>query len=283
MAYIAENRAQIREHIGRLMHGPNYLSTVVATVGANYVTALKAARFGTDHYSGDAISFIDGPAIGTTTYISASEPGTGKLTMLPVPSVMPVVGNKFEVWPEDTDIDSVNDAINMAILDVQHLAMQATVLVGPTFDGERKRVTIPENWNMISRLTYEYGGFKYKLRPRDPRDPMPWDQLEPQTFDVEGNGIVIWASVPSSATNVRLIGYATPSLLTDDTTTVPIRSDFLVYKAASILSQDSMAGELLDPEGSARRATFWAQQAEAKKREMNMQVLSNTTRLEEAL
>lgn len=281
--YVQENRAQIRAHIGRLMHGPRFLKDVVAVVGANYVDAIKATRFGTDHYSGAAISFIDGPALGLTTYVSTSEPGTGRLTMAPVPATLPLVGNTLEVWPEDTDIEAVNEAINMAILDVQHLAASAVVQTSPTIDAERKRITIPATWNMVSRLTYEYGGFKYKLRPRDPRDRMPWDQLEPETFDIEGSTILVWGSIPASATNLRLVGYASASLLANDVTTTPIRSDFLVYKAASILAQDTIAAELLDPEGSIRRATFWAQQAESKKREMNMQVLANTVRLEEAL
>jgi hypothetical protein len=265
------------------MHGAGYLTGPVASVGADYVTITKATRFGLDHYSGSAISFLDGPAIGLTTYLSTSEPGTGKLTMAPVPAIMPVVGNTLEVWPEDTDIEGVNAAINLAILDVQHLAALAVVQTSPTIDADRKRITIPATWNMVSRLTYEYGGYKYKLRPRDPRDRMPWDQYEPETFDIEDDAILVWGAVPASATNLRLVGYRAATLLTDDTTTTPIRSDFLVYKAASILSQDTMASELLDPEGSTRRATFWAQQAEVKKREMNMQVLANTVRIEEAL
>jgi hypothetical protein len=282
--YISENREQIREHIGRLMHGSRFLKGVIASVGAADITLTRAARFGADHYTGAVASFINGPALGMATYIAASEPGTGKLTLLPVPAIMPVVGNKVEVWPEETDIEDVNDAINLAILDVQHLAATITVLTSPTIDSARKRITIPATWSMVSRLTYEYGGYKFKLRPRDPRDRMPWDQVDqPETFDIEGSAIVVWGGIPTSATNLRLVGYTLPVLLADDTTATPVRSDFLVYKAASILSQDSMAGDLLDPEGSARRATFWAQQAEAKKREMNMQVLANTVRIEEAL
>jgi hypothetical protein len=283
VGYIQENRAQIREHIGRLMHGSRYLKDVVSAVGANTVSAVKAQRFGSDHYTGAAATFLDGPAAGVTTYVGASAAGTGALTLNPVPAAMPNVGDTFEVWPSDTSIDDVNDAINLAILDVQHLAASIAVLVGPTIDAERKRITVPSSWTMVSRLTYEYGGFKYKLRPRDPRDPMPWDQIEPVTFDIEGQAIVVWGTVPASATNLRLVGYAVAQKLADDTTPATVRSDFLVYKAAAILSQDHMAGELLDPEGSQRRAVFWSQQAEAKKREMNTQVLANTARLEEAL
>jgi hypothetical protein len=64
---------------------------------------------------------------------------------------------------------------------------------------------------MVSRLTYEYGGYKFKLRPRDPRDRMPWDQVDqPETFDIEGSAIVVWGGIPTSATNLRLVGYAAP-------------------------------------------------------------------------
>lgn len=281
--YIQENREQVREHIGRLMHGARFIKGTVASVGANYITVAKAARFGNDKFTGSVVYFLDGPAAGDITYVQSSEQGTGKLTLLPVPAVMPVVGNKVEVWPEETSIEDVNDAINLAILDVQHLAATIAVLSAPTIDGERKRVTIPATWTLVARLTYEYGGLKYKLRPRDPRDRMPWDQSYPETFDIEGSGLVVWGGIPSSATNVRLVGYARPEKPTNDSTPIPIRSDFLVYKAASILSQDSMAGDLLDPERSQSRAVFWAQQAEQKKREMNGQVLSNTVRIEEYL
>lgn len=281
MAYIQENRAQVREHIGRLVYGRQFLKGTITATTATSVTVPKAARFGNDHYSASVLYVLDGPALDTTTYIAASESGTGKLTLLPVPAVMPIVGNSVEVWPEDTTVEDVNDAINLAILDVQHLAVTATVQTSPTFDSEHKRITIPPTWSMVARLTYEYGGYKFKLRPRDPRDRMPWDQVDqPETFDIEGSSIVIWGGVPTSATNVRLVGYAMPTLLTDDTTAIPIRSDFLVYKAASLAQ---MAGVQDDPERSQTKAVFWAQQAEQKKREMNAQVMSNTVRLEEYL
>lgn len=284
MAYIEENRQQIREHIGRLMYGRRFLKGTISAVTSNSVALPKAARFGADHYSASVLYVLDGPAVGASTYVASSESGTGKLTLLPVPAIMPIVGNSVEVWPEETTVEDVNDAIDLAILDVQHLAAVATVLVSPTIDSARKRITVPANWSLVARLTYEYGGFKFKLRPRDPRDRMPWDQVDqPETFDVEGSSLVVWGGIPASATNVRLIGYAKPTKLSDDTTTTPIRSDFLVYKAASILSQDAMAGEMLDPERSQSKAVFWAQQAEQKKRELNAQVMANTVRLEEYL
>lgn len=283
MVYVSESRETVRQHIGRLMFGNRFLKGTVETVGVNTITALKARRFGADHFTGSVVYFIDGAAIGDATYVAENEPGTGEMVLLPVPAIMPGVGDKFEIWPEDTSVDDVNDAIDLAILDVQHLTSAITVQIAPTIDAERKRITIPAGWDKIARITYEYGGLKYKLRPRDPRDPNPWDQVWPETFDVEGQGVVVWGTIPTSATNIRLVGYKLPTLPTTDATTIPVRSDFVVYKAASILSQDNMATELLDPQGSQRRAVFWAQQAEQKKREMTGQYMSNTVRIEEVL
>jgi hypothetical protein len=268
MTYIQESRETVRAHIGRLMFGSKFLKDTISAVGANYVTAPKSSRFGVDHFTGGVLYVVDGPVAGT---------------LAPVPAVMPSIGNKIEVWPEEITPEEVNDAINLAILDVQHLAASVVVLTSPTFDSTRKRVTIPANWSMVARLTYEDGGLKYRLRPRDPRDPNPWDQLPPTTFDIEGQGLVVWGAVPTSATNVRLVGYAMPTLPALDSDTISIRSDFVVYKAASILVQSRIATPTLDPEGSGQRATFWAQQAEQKKREMNGQAMSNTVRIEEAL
>ncbi len=262
------------------MFGNRFLKGTVETVGANYFTALKARRFGADHYTGSVVYFIDGPAAGDSTYAAENEAGTGKITLLPVPPIMPEVGNKFEIWPEDTTVDDVNDAINLAILDVQHLGSTVAVAT-PVWDADRKRAAIPATWDKVAYLSYDYGGYKYRLRPRHSRDMLPWEQYEPETFDLESGYVVVWASVPASATNVRLVGYALPTLLTSDVSTASVRSDFLVYKAASILSQDNMATDVLDPQGSQRRAVFWAQQAEQKKREMTTQVMANTVRVEE--
>jgi hypothetical protein len=283
MTYIQESRETVRAHIGRLMFGSKFLKDTISAVGATTVTAPKSSRFGVDHFTGAVLYVVDGPVAGISAYVAANAPGTGQLTLAPVPAVMPSVGNKIEVWPEEITPDEVNDAINLAILDVQHLAASVVVLTSPTFDSARKRVTIPANWSMVARLTYEDGGLKYRLRPRDPRDPNPWDQLPPMTFDIEGQGLVVWGAVPTSATNVRLVGYAMPTLPALDSDLISIRSDFVVYKAASILVQSRIASPTLDPEGSGQRATFWAQQAEQKKREMNGQALSNTVRIEEAL
>lgn len=284
MVYINETREVIRDHIGRLMYSNRYLKGTVETVGVNYITAVKARRFGADHFTGSVIYFIDGPAAGSDTYLSENEAGTGKLTMLPVPLIMPAVGNKFEVWPEDTTVDDVNDAINLAILDVQHLASHIAVLQSPTIDLERKRVTIPATWDKVAYISYEYGGIKYHLRPRHSRDPNPWDQnYGPETFDIEGQGLVVHNGIPDSASNIRLIGYEMPEKMDSDADVATVRSDFIVYKAASILSQDNMAGELLDPQRTQNRAVFWAQQAEQKKRELSGQWIANTVRVEEYL
>jgi hypothetical protein len=230
---------------------------------------------------------VDGPVAGISTYVSSNAPGLGQLTLFPVPVVMPSVGNKVEIWPDELTPDEVNDAITMAILDVQHLAAAIAVQTSPTLSVDQKRITIPATWTMVARLFYEDGGLKYRLRPRDPRDPNPQDQDPPLTFDIENDGdtksIVVWGGVPTSATNVRLVGYAGASVPVADTDVAAVRSDFLVYKAASILSQNHMATQMLDPEGSGAKATFWAQQAEAKKREMNVQAMANTVRIEEVV
>lgn len=283
MVYISESRSTVRTHIGRLMHGSRFLADTISAVGANTITLPKSSRFGVDHFSGSVLYVVDGPVAGTSTYVAANAPGTGQLTLSPVPGVMPSVGNKVEVWPDEMSPEEVNDAINLAILDVQHLAASYALQTSPTLDLARKRITIPATWTMVARLTYEDGGLKYRLRPRDPRDPNPWDQEPPQTFDLEGQTVLLWGGVPSSATNVRLIGYAMPTLPTADTDLIGVRSDFVVYKAASILVQDRMATPTLDPAGSGSKATFWAQQAEAKKREMNTQAMSNTVRIEEVV
>lgn len=283
MVYIAETREKVRERIGKLMHGPRFLKDTVASVGANYVTANKAARFAADHFSGAVLYVVNGTAAGTATYVSSSEPATSKLFLNPVPSVMPGVGDRIEVWPGDMTPEEVNLAIDQAILEVQHLTATVAVLTSPTIASDRKRITIPPTWSMIARLSYEYGGQKWTLRPRDPRDPSPWDQPIPTTFDIEGSSAVVWGTVPTSATNVRLVGYAMPTLPTADTDQLQLRSDYVVYKAASILSQDEMATPELDPQGSGAKASFWAGQAEAIKRQMVGQAMANTARIEEVL
>lgn len=285
MAFVAETRAKVRERIGRLMYGARYLKDTISEVGPTYVATPKSMRFGSDHFSGATLTVVVGATAGTTTYVSTNEPGTGRLTLLPIPLVMPSVADTIEVWPDGIATDDVDEAIAMAMLDVQNISAAIAVQTSPTIDSDRKRIAIPATWTAIARLSFEYGGLKYVLRPRDPRDPQPWDQDWPVTFDIESTNrqIVVLGGIPDSVTNVRLVGYALPSLPTADTDQLPLRSDFLVYKAASILVQNQMATAELDPEGSGSKAQFWASQAEAIKRQMQGQALSNTARIEEAL
>jgi hypothetical protein len=228
MVYIAETREKVRERIGRLIYGPRFLKDVVASVGANYVTALKASRFPTDHYSGDVFYVVDGPSLGTTTYVSSSEPATAKLFLSPVPALMPSVGNKIEVWPGETTPDDVNGAIDLALLEVQHLTAVIAVQTSPTIDSAGQADHHPRHLEHGRAPDLRGRGVKYMLRPRDPRDQMPWDQSLPDHLRHRGPNrqIVVFGTIPATATNVRLVGYAMPALPTADTDLLTLRSDY---------------------------------------------------------
>lgn len=276
MAYLTENRATIRSHIGRLMFGNKFLTDVIASVGVNYVATLKARRFGLNHFTGGTMHVVTGAVAGAATYVSSSEPGSGNLFMNPVLTVMPAIADKIEVWPDDYNQDDINDAIDLAIMDVQTLGRTYVTAV-PAINADGLSVTIPASWVKVARLVYEHGGYTRRLRPTVPSDR----GLQDDVFFVENGKIVVRGGIPASATNIRIAGYTGLALPTNDTDPIAVRSDFIVYKAAAISIAHQMQGQLLDPEMSNNKFTVWTQQAQEVKRSLNSQYLSNTVLLEE--
>lgn len=278
--YAQESLGTIRRRIGKLVYRRRFITDTILAVTANTVTLAKVAPLAPRQIAGANLFVYDGPAAGSIFNVSAHTQGTGVTTVLPSFIVPPLVGNHVEVWPEaDIGPDDVNDAINLALLSVQGLVSVLT-RAAPVLSTDRTSCTI-SGLNKIARLTYKMaGGERVTLRPRGTLD----DPRGANTFWVANDTTLEWnVPVPTTATSVEVIGYRAPNLMSLDSDLAEVRSDFLVFKAASLLASSSVEGPALDPTANATRSSIWATEAQALRASLSVQHLANTQHLDRSV
>ncbi len=272
MQFVQESLSTIRRRLGYLVFRDSFIYGAALAASANTITLEKAKRLSPAKLTGNVVYMLTGVAAGESVNVSTSAQGTGVITVVPSWTNTPAIADVAEVWPDGTDPDQVNQYINMAILDVQHLT-SVIVRATPTIASDRKSVTIPTGWTKIARLTYkDAGGYRHTLRPRGPLDPTDSDLV----FDVQDTALELRNAIPSDATVVQVIGYRPPALLSADADLAEVRSDFLMYKAASLMANADAEGPQLDPEGHGQQALTWAREADKLRYNMSLQHLSNT-------
>jgi hypothetical protein len=275
MQFVQESLSTIRRRLGYLVYRDQFLYGAALATSANTITLQKAKRLSPAKLTGHVLYMLTGAAVGETVNVSTSAQGTGVVTVVPSFTVTPAIGDVAEIWPDGADPDQINQYINMAILDVQSLAsvIARETLTGAEIASDRLSVTIPATWTKVARLTYkDAGGTRHTFRPRGPLDALDSDRV----FDVQEQTLELKYAIPSDATVVQAIGYRPPALLTADADLAEVRSDFLMYKAASLLAASDAEGPQLDPEGHAAQALTWAREADRLRYTMSLQHLSNT-------
>jgi hypothetical protein len=282
--YVQESLGAIRRRIGKMLYRRKFIQDTITAVGANTVTLPKAASLAGSSLTGGLLYIQDGPAAGLLSNVSQSEQGTGLVTVLPSFGIAPLVGNHVELWPRgDVGPDEVNEAINLAILDIQNL-VSVLVRGTPVLASDRKSCTLPITspaLNKIARLSYKTADARrVSMRPRGGLD----DPRGDETFWIANETTLEWnQAIPSDATDITVVGYRPPKMLTLDADLAEVRSDYLVYKAAHTLTAGAVESPALDQDGNAIHANIWGSESLKIRQALLLQHAANTRKLDDVI
>lgn len=273
----AETKARIRRRIGYLIFGSEFVYGPIAARDSTTFTLLQAARMPDDYFVGRVAHFL---GTGESLSVSDSENGTGMMTVLPAFNVLPDVASEVEVWSDSVGITEVDEAINQAILDA---ADQSPVKVRATLDEfavDRKSVELPETWSHLSGLYWEYGNTIERPKYVTDRGRFQPYSTYPVEYTLEGHTIHLPYALPSSVADIHVVGYRLPQELVEDSDECEVRSDYVVYKAASLLQMEDLGTVSSDPEAHSQRGSGWLSHAEMVRSKMKPRWDSNTVALE---
>jgi hypothetical protein len=193
--------------------------------------------------------------------VSASVTGTGVITVVPSLGVTFDATSVIELWPESLDPDSVNDALNLAVLDAGEICQIRQDITNPTLDATYKIVTLPATFTKIIDVTYKDAGANW-IPYAYARYPNQLTEMW-RGFTIRNGGIYLSEPISSSiaGTDIAVRGYRLPNTLTNDTDLCEVNPAFLVYMAAFFLEAGEAGGSTVDPDQHAGRAANWLRAA----------------------
>lgn len=215
---------------------------------------------GDDALVGRQAYYVDGHASneGLTRRVTANVEATGTLTVTAFAQAS-AVDDTIELYSSrgvSPSPDEIHDKLNDLIRSVadQHLTVVADTPVA--FDVDDPYIDIPASWIGISSAQWEDDfGIWHDVRKAD----RPFHKHLGTYGQVELTGAARWLTQDR---NVMLIGVTPAAVLSADTDTTIVNSDWLCKQAAGeLLIQNARAYE--DTAGAERRGNLWLQQAAA--------------------
>jgi hypothetical protein len=154
----------------------------------------------------------------------------------------------------------------------------------PCWPPIRKSCTLPVTspaLNKIARLSYKTADARrVSMRPRGGLD----DPRGDETFWIANETTLEWnQAIPSDATDITVVGYRPPKMLTLDADLAEVRSDYLVYKAAHTLTAGAVESPALDQDGNAIHANIWGSESLKIRQALLLQHAANTRKLDDVI
>ena len=285
MQFRQDSRGTLRRKIGLLMRRNSFITgTVLASPAPSSTTfALTSAKmFGADHFKGNVIYAVSGTGAGQSAFCSASAIGTGVLTVSPALSPVFDSTTVVECWPDEITPDAVNNAINLALDDLEDILNVYVETASPTLNTARDVVTIPTAYVKLCIVRYLDAGGTWRVY-RYCHSPELFREEQGKGFTFMGRSVYLSQPIPSdiAGTDILITGYSLPAQLNADTDLAQCPAPFLVYKAAALLEQSLTGNVDIDSEGHASRGSQWLAQAQQLRPAMPYQhYLPNTIVLE---
>lgn len=251
----ADTRASIRRRIGRLMLGRDRFSYGPVTVATSTTVNAQFLKLISDEaLKGRNVLIVSGTGAGQAAFVTDSEQASGQITVSPAWTTTPDSSSIIEIWGDSLTPDDVNDAINLAIMDVSKIFGVKVSTTGSTFGNNRTNIALPSGFDWIYRVSYvESDGY------------MPvefYTQGDPYQFVQRGGTVYLNGhTLPSAITEITVDGYRKPRLLRTDSDICDVPSAFVVYMASFMLEAGAAEGQQLDPEQHSGRAGNWLRQA----------------------
>lgn len=261
--YARQTLASIRQQIGLLMGELTYGPVLSATSTTFVLDAIARYPDNAQRLVGGIAYVVSGVGVGQSRVVTATVQATKTATVQTAWTTTPDSSSVIEVWVADRDPVDVNNAINLAILDAQELVFVPDRLNPTAISSTYREITIPPSF------LYVYG---FRMKNTDGK----WVEYHLQysvddlgqaggdrNFYLNGSTLVIWPTLSASnlLTDMWVLGYRRPVQLVNDYDVSDVRSDYLVFYAATLLEASKAGGSTIDPEDHGSRAANWLRSA----------------------
>lgn len=259
-----ETLATVRRRIGYLIKRDKFVYGTVLTAPTSTTFTLESAKIRqTGSLKGGVVYCVSGTGSGQANIVSDNTQGTGLITTSASWGTALDATSVVEIWYDGLSPEVVNNAINDAINDAQDQAVVRAVDDNPTLDADRKVITPASTFTHVYALSWKDDtGNWFRARPVGNLDDLKLADPGVYVFAILNGTLVLNQAIPDdiAGADIYLSGYRLPSLLSADADLAEVRSDYLMYKAATILESAKIANPQFDPEGHAARANVWVRE-----------------------
>lgn len=280
--YVTETLATIRERVGLLMHVLIVGQLTAATASSFSMEQLKKYPNDAEPAVGKVAYIVDGTGAGQLRTVTATVGSTGTGSVSPNWTVTPDTTSIIEIWADDLTPEEVNNAINLAIVNAQELVLvpdrQNPASIDTTYYRE---LAAPSGFVYVYALRYkDSSGYWREYRPTDNGDGLSFGAGD-RNFFVNGSTLVIRPDLSASVSlgDIWVLGYRRPALLVNDDDVSDVRTDFLVFKAATLLDEGRASGGEVDPNDHGGRAANWTREYLEIRTRMQTALEPNTVEL----
>lgn len=265
-AFTQETLAVLRRRVGTLLDRLQYGTLTSATASTFVAEFIKKFPDDAERLVGGTAYIVSGTGAGQSRLVTATTQSSGTATVSPNWTTNPDNTSVIEVFHGDLHPDRIKEALNLAILDVQELVMvQARENPSALDTTNFRHVTIPATFVAVYSLKVVNDSdawTTYKMA----QDPSYLDE-HPNSCALVGTKLYVRPTIASDATTatIYVYGYKKPGLLSSDSDTAEVRSDFLTYFACHLLDAGEAASNQLDPEDHGGRAANWLRLATTAK------------------
>lgn len=259
-----EDLATIRRRTGLLIGELTYGPVTSGTTTTFVMDALK--RYPDDYTKavGGTAYIVSGTGAGQARVVSGTTQATGTGTVALAFSPAPDSTSVIEIWPALRTPEDVNNAINLAVLDAQELVWVPDRANPTAIDTTYYReLSLPSSFIAVYGFRYRDASGLYRTyrMTGEPEDLPQSSGL--RSVALAGSLLIIRPELSASTAlaDMWVLGYRRPALLVNDTDRSDVRTDFLVYKAATLLEETKAGGGDIDPEDHAGRAANWLREA----------------------
>lgn len=261
LEFNVETRATIRQRVGSLMGAMHYGTASAGAVGS---VTLELAKSKPDNYfQGWIANTVGGTGSGQLRVCTGSTQSTGVITVSPNWGTTPDATTQVELWKPDVTPEQVNNAINLAILGVQHIVFTpvrfspsaintgGTSLTFSTANADKLYAFVHETATTDTFIEYELV------------ESLAWLRERPYSCFPFNGKLYLYPAIDTALalTKLHILGYKKIATVSADTSSPNVRSDYLTYMAAFHIEASEVGGPQLDPEEHGGRAANWLREA----------------------
>jgi hypothetical protein len=261
--YVKEDLQTIRRRTGLLMGELTYGPVLSATSSTFVLDAIARYPDNAERMVGGIAYIVAGLGAGQSRVVTSTTQATKTATIQTNWTTTPDATSIIEIWQGDRDPQEVNNAINLAILDAQELVFIPDRQNPTAIDANFRELSLPTGFVYVYGFEYKDAGGNYREYHMQYDYTGLSDGAGDRNMYLRGPVLVIRPVLSASIAlaDMWVLGYRRPSLLVNDTDVSDVRTDFLVFKAATLLEESKAGSTAVDPEDHGGRGSNWLREA----------------------